>query len=136
MTSSSTPTILYCHCANADIISKDVRRAVFAGLRASPAAFEAASDLCGLAAGCDPLLKRIASGRNIRIAACHERAVRWLFAAAGAPLPDEDVKIVNMTSGSADEILTALLAGVPGGSCCGQSEQPEPQAAAEGCSRR
>ncbi|MBL7133505.1 MAG: ferredoxin family protein [Phycisphaerae bacterium] len=132
MTSSSPPTIFYCHCANADIISQDVRQAVFTGLRASPAAFEPTSDLCGLAAERDPLLKRIASSRNIRIAACHERAVRWLFATAGAPLPDEGVKIVNMTSGSADEILTALLAGVPCGSCCGQSERPEPQAAAEG----
>ncbi len=132
MASSSPPIILYCHCANADIIGQDVRQAVFAGLRASPAAIEPTSDLCGLAADRDPLLKRIASGRNIRIAACHERAVRWLFTTAGAPLPDDGVKIVNMTSGSADEILTDLLGGVPCGSCCGQSERPEPQAAAEG----
>lgn len=132
MASSSPPTILYCHCANADIISQDVRQAVFAGLRASPAAFEPTSDLCGLAANRDPLLKRIAEGRDIRIAACQERAVRWLFTTAGTPLPNDRVKIVNMTSGSAEQILSALLAGVPCGSCCPQPERPEPQAAAEG----
>ena len=130
MSSSSPPTILYCQCANAGIIREDVKRAVLNGLKAAGAAFEQTGDLCGLAAARDPLLKRIASGRDIRIAACHERAVRWLFAAGGAPLANEAVKFINMTGGSAEEILRALLADVPPRPP-GRPDTPQPAAAAE-----
>ena len=66
-------------------------------LSASGQPFEAVSDLCEMSASKDSRLKQIASESGcLKIAACYPRAVKWLFHAAGAALPDEGVEIVNM----------------------------------------
>jgi hypothetical protein len=39
--------------------------------------------------------------------------VKWLFAAAGAPLPVEGVEVRNMRVETADDVTAALLAGTP-----------------------
>ena len=44
-----------------------------------------------------------------RIAACFPRAVKWLFHAAGNPVDEDSVDVLNMREQSADEILAALL---------------------------
>lgn len=95
--------ILYCDCAYADVVPADVKGAVLDRLRAAGVAFEAVPDLCELAARRDPLLKAIAESGNAVIIACYPRAVRWLFAYAGAPLPD-DAEILNLRSGSPEAI--------------------------------
>ncbi len=102
-------TVLYCHCAYARVVPEQTGRAVLAALRGSGVAFEAVADLCELAARRDPALKRIASSRPVRIAACYARAVRWLFAAGGAPLPGEGVEVANMRTQPAEEVVRSLL---------------------------
>jgi Pyruvate/2-oxoacid:ferredoxin oxidoreductase delta subunit len=106
-----TPRILYCHCANAQILPAETRRRVLEALEASGAAVERVADLCELAARGDESLKRFAKGGEVQVVACHERAVRWLFAAAGAPLPAE-AAILNMRSQEVDAILARLAADV------------------------
>ncbi|MBN1417927.1 MAG: ferredoxin family protein [Planctomycetes bacterium] len=87
---------LYCHCAFAQVVPDAVRRRVLGRLVASGEPFVAVPDLCALAARRDPRLLEIAAGGSATIAACRPRAVRWLFAAAGAPLPAEGVEILDM----------------------------------------
>jgi Pyruvate/2-oxoacid:ferredoxin oxidoreductase delta subunit len=103
------PRILYCHCAHAPtaLVADDARRQVLEALAASGAAFEAVADLCGLAARRDPLLKQIAGGGPLQIVACYPRAVRWLFAYAGAPLPKEAV-IHNLRTEGAAQVVAHL----------------------------
>ena len=101
-------TILLCRCARWPAPWAETAAAVLAGLQATGAAVEAVADLCELAARQDPALKRWAETRGLRVVACHERAVRWLFAACGAPLPAEGVAIHNLRLQSAEAILRSL----------------------------
>jgi hypothetical protein len=102
--------ILYCHCAYARVVPEPVKEEVLERLSASGAPFDAVADLCELSARRDPALGRLAAaGAEIRIAACFPRAVRWLFAAAGAPRPEDGVEIRNMRVESAAEVAAAIL---------------------------
>ena len=107
------PTIVCCLCAHADVLPEEVAGGVLRSLRASGAAFQAVPDLCGLAARRDPALKRIAASGAVKIAACYPRAVKWLFAAAGAPLPEQGVEILNMRAEPAEDIIRSLLGPTP-----------------------
>ena len=105
------PRIVYCHCQYARVIPDEVKRAVLAKLSASGVAFEAVADLCEMSARGDPALARLAdtgTGRTT-IAACFPRAVRWLFHAAGSPLPEDGVEVLNMREQSACEVAARLL---------------------------
>jgi len=123
-------TIVLCRCARWPASLADTRRAVLAGLEESGAAMQAVADLCELAARQDPALKRWAAAPGLHVVACHPRAVRWLFAAGGAPLAAEGVAIHNMRLESAEAILAAL--GHPAQGCataglarpCGCPEEP------------
>ena len=84
-----------------------VREAVLGGLAASGVPFEAVADLCGLAARRDPGLERLARAGRLHVIACYPRAVRWLFAYAGAPLAPGAV-IHNMLKEAAEDIITHL----------------------------
>src|SRR6266568_8507793 len=101
--------ILYCHCAYAQVVPKEVKEAVLKNLCESGVAFEAVADLCEMSARQDPALKRLAEGGAIKIAACYPRAVKWLFAAARAPLPQDGTEVLNMRVQSAEEVGRALL---------------------------
>jgi hypothetical protein len=100
--------ILYCHCAHAQVLPREVRDAVLEGLAGSGAAFEAVGDLCEMSARNDPELARLAAGGPLRIAACYPRAVKWLFHAAKAPLA-EDARVANMRTDDAATVLAAVL---------------------------
>ena len=106
---SSSPRILYCHCAYATVLPEAVKNEVLSELSRSGVPFEAVADLCEMSARCDPSLKRFAEGESVRIAACHPRAVKWLFAAAGAPL-SYDAEIASMRVESAGAVCGRLLA--------------------------
>src|SRR6266567_1117803 len=93
--SEATP-ILYCHCAYAQVVPKAVKEEVLNRLTAAGVSFEAVADLCEMSAAADPALKRLAASGPARIAACYPRAVKWLFSAAGSPLPNEGIEILNM----------------------------------------
>jgi hypothetical protein len=100
--------ILYCHCAYAQVVPKAVKEEVLHRLAASGVAFDAVADLCEMSARRDEELVQLATAGELRIAACYPRAVKWLFSAAGAPLP-EDAEILNMRTETADEVAVSLL---------------------------
>ena len=105
----SVKRILYCHCAYAQVVPKHVKEAVLKNLCDSGIEFEAVADLCEMSAHKDPSLKHLAGEGAITIAACHPRAVKWLFSAAGAPLPKEGVEILNMRTQTAEQVCDALI---------------------------
>jgi hypothetical protein len=104
----SAPKILYCHCAYTQVVPVDVKDKVLRHLCDSGVSFEAVADLCETSARRDPSLKQMAQG-TIKIAACYPRAVKWLFAAAEAPLPLDTAEVLNMRTQSAEEIISALM---------------------------
>jgi hypothetical protein len=103
------PQILYCHCAYAQVVPPEVKAAVLKQLCESPQPFEAVADLCELSARRDPRLKAWAADAPLKIAACYPRAVKWLFGAAGAPLPAA-TQVCNMRVQPAEDVARALLA--------------------------
>ena len=107
--SQQSPRILYCRCAYSRVVPADVKNAVLEKLAETGQPFEAVPDLCEMSARHDPKLAEYAGCGNIRIAACYPRAVKWLFSAAGAPLPAEGVEVVNMREQPADAVLQSLL---------------------------
>ncbi len=102
--------ILYCHCKYAGVIPGEVKDSVLAGLNSSGLGFDAVPDLCEMSARKDPALARLAAAGDIKIVACYARAVQGLFHAAGSPLPENGVEILNMREQGAGEILEKLLA--------------------------
>jgi hypothetical protein len=107
------PRLVYCHCAYAQVVPADVKQEVLRQLTEADVPFEAVADLCEMSARRDPCVGRIAAGGPVRVAACYPRAVRGLFIAAGAPLPQEGVEIINMRTATAAEAAAALLHGAP-----------------------
>ena len=105
----SQPAILYCHCQYARVLPEEVKQAVLRKLCESGQPFEAVADLCEMSARHDPTLARLAASGPVKIAACFPRAVKWLFAAADAPLSREDTEVVNLRSLSADDACAALF---------------------------
>jgi len=101
--------ILYCHCAFAQVVPTEVKQEVLRRLSESGVAFDAVADLCEMSARRDPGLKQLAGEGSLKIAACFPRAVRGLFIASDAPLPEHGVEILNMRTDSAEQICEALL---------------------------
>ena len=108
--SAGTARILYCHCAFARVVPPEVKTAVLDGLSEANVEFDSVPDLCEMAARGDERLKDLASGGTLHIAACYPRAVKWLFASAGAELPDGVVRVWNMRVETAATVLDGLLA--------------------------
>jgi hypothetical protein len=106
---ATPPRILYCNCTYAQVVPKEVKAAVLRKLCESGVTFEAVADLCEMSARRDPALQRLAEGGCVKVAACFPRAVKWLFAAAGAPLPPESAEVLNMRVQSAEEVTALLL---------------------------
>jgi hypothetical protein len=106
--------ILYCRCAYAKVVPAETKDAVLNNLCAAGQAFDTVADLCEMSARRDPALKSIAQAAEqeggVKIAACYPRAVRWLFAAADAKLPEAGVEIVNMRTETAQAVTDGLLA--------------------------
>src|SRR5688572_6228088 len=108
---TTQPRILFCNCTYAQVVPADVKASVLKKLCESGVAFDAVADLCEMSARKDPLLNQLAGDGAVKIAACYPRAVKWLFAAAGAPLPLETTEVLNMRVESAEEIGEALFNG-------------------------
>lgn len=129
---AGAPAILYCHCQYAQVVSPEVKAAVLKHLCASGLPFDAVPDLCELSARRDPSLQRLASAGPVKIAACFPRAVKWLFAAAGAPLDPSQTEVLNMRTQSADGVIaalhsTALTPNLPAGKVTA-ADAPQPSA--------
>jgi hypothetical protein len=106
---SSPARILYCHCAYAQVVPAEVKQEVLRRLAESGTAFDAVADLCEMSARRDPGLKQLAADGALKIAACYPRAVRGLFIAAEAPLPQDGIEILNMRTENAEQVVGALL---------------------------
>jgi len=102
------PRVVICACAHYEIIPRASKEQILAGLQRSGVVLEVVSDLCGLAANRDPRLKTWIDEGPLTVVACFARAVRWLFYAAGAPLPDGQVRLFNMRTQSPEEILAQI----------------------------
>ena len=102
--------VLYCHCAYARVVPNDVKQEVLAKLAASDREFEAVPDLCEMSAKKDPRLASLVSNEEpVQIVACYPRAVKWLFSAAGTPLPETGLEVLNMREQTAETILHSIL---------------------------
>jgi NAD-dependent dihydropyrimidine dehydrogenase PreA subunit len=110
MSSTTAPArILYCHCAHARVLPPEVKTGVLERLAATGVEFEAVPDLCEMAACGDARLRELAADPSLKIAACYPRAVKWLFAAAGADLADAESRVFNMRTQTADQVAAGLL---------------------------
>ena len=98
--------VIFCQCKNAQIIPCEIREAINDWFSKNQIAYTCVDDLCGLAAGKDSRLHEWAA-ENTVIIACFERAVRWLFAIAGAELKS-GVQILNQRTQSAPEMIDRL----------------------------
>ena len=107
---TTPPRILFCNCTYAQVVPREVKEAVLRQLCESGAAFDAVADLCELSARRDGSLARLTEGGPVKIAACFPRAVKWLFAAAQAPLTLDATEVLNMRVQTAAEINAALAA--------------------------
>jgi hypothetical protein len=105
---TNTPRILYCHCAFAKVLPADVKLAVLNGLADADVEFDAVPDLCEMAARGDARLRELAASESLQIAACFPRAVRWLFSAADAELPEHTTRVWNMRVENAETVLNGL----------------------------
>jgi hypothetical protein len=101
--------LLYCNCTYAQVVPKEVKEAVLRKLCETGVPFDAVADLCEMSARHDPALKRLAAGGAVKIAACYPRAVKWLFSAAGAPLPEQGAEVLNMRVQTAADVTNAML---------------------------
>ncbi|MCW5557726.1 MAG: hypothetical protein KIT22_07835 [Verrucomicrobiae bacterium] len=104
----TSPRIVFCNCTYAQVLPPEVKEGVLRRLCQSGVAFDAVPDLCELSARRDSLLKDVASGGPVRIAACFPRAVKWLFASADAPLPLGTTEVLNLRVLSVDEATAGL----------------------------
>ena len=103
--------ILYCHCAFAKVVPAEVKSAVLAGLSDADVEFDAVPDLCEMSARSDPRLRELAAQQPLHVAACFPRAVKWLFAAAGAELPSGTTRVWNMRTDTAESVVKGLVNG-------------------------
>lgn len=108
---TATPLrVLYCNCTYANVVPKATKEKVLRELAASGIPFDAVPDLCELSAKRDPCLKELAGEGGVKIVACYPRAVKWLFSAAGAKLPEDGVEILNMRTETAEDVLKKVFA--------------------------
>ena len=103
-----TPRLLYCRCAYAQVVPQETKDAVLQHLSEGDAAFDSVADLCEMSARRDPRLKTLAAAGPLKIAACHRRAVQWLFHAAEAPFDTGTTEIVNMRTLSPADACSRL----------------------------
>lgn len=89
--------ILFCRCANTDLLGSESRETLSAAIRALPKGRACeVDDLCLLAEQRDDRLAEFADqGGPSVVIACHARTVRALFEFAGSPLPAETT-ILNL----------------------------------------
>jgi hypothetical protein len=91
------------------VVPSATKNAVLDGLAESGVEFDAVPDLCEMAARGDVRLRELAGEGPLAIAACYPRAVKWLFAAAGADLPDSRVRVWNMRVEAPDAVVDGVL---------------------------
>lgn len=104
------PRVLYCNCTYAQVVPPETKASVLKALCDSNSSFEAVADLCEMSARKDPVLRKLVAEGSVKIAACYPRAVKWLFAAGGAPLDLDKTEVLNMRVQTAEEVKERLAA--------------------------
>ncbi len=123
METKQSSRILFCHCAYANVLPSKAKQEVLQTLKESGLTYSAVPDLCELAARRDPLLAELAGAPRLTIAACHPRAIKWLFAAGGASLRDEAVQYLDLRESSPEQILPSIRALISGAEAVEQMER-------------
>ena len=100
--------VLYCHCAFAQAVPRPVKQDVLRALTDRGDDFDAVADLCEMSARKDPALKEFAACESLTLVACYPRALRWMFSAAGVPLDESKVRVLNMRAATAEQIIAGL----------------------------
>ncbi len=101
--------ILVCRCSRAQILPAGVAEKALGRLQQAAVDYEAVDDLCELAARRDPALRGLVATGRLKVAACFPRAIKALFAAAGAPLDESKTEILNLRTETVEEVSRALL---------------------------
>ncbi len=121
-----TSKILFCGCVHYELTPESVKREILGTLRAEGVDVVAVPDLCRLAGRNDPMLREMVETGPLTIAACYPRAVKWLLYRAGIDTDANEIRIVNMRTGSSADILEELLGRTP--STVRETDMPEPDA--------
>ncbi len=99
--------LLFCTCANTELVSAAARSALLSGLSSYPGPILAVADLCRLAALGDARLEEFLRKPGLRIIACEPRAVHWLLTRLTGEKKTA-AQVFNLRRQSAAEILTSL----------------------------
>lgn len=102
-----TPALLICACQRARVYPGASLDELSQRLKAEGVEFQVVPDLCELAGRRDSRLADW-SQEGLAVVACHPRAVKWLFDAAGAPLPP-DADLYNLRGQSVAAISEAIV---------------------------
>lgn len=116
--------ILFCRCDYAPLFAAEVKQQAARALAESGMAYDSVPDLCELAARKDPLLAELAAAPRLMVAACHPRAVEWLFAAGGAPLQDGTAAYFDLRDGGVEAFREAVRAASQAGANGTAVERP------------
>ena len=101
--------ILFCRCSPGGVGGESVRRDGLAGLRERGLPFVEVDDLCRLAADRDAgLAALMAEAGSLTVVACHPRAVRGLFSAAGVTSAEPQLQVLDLRTTPAATILDQL----------------------------
>jgi NAD-dependent dihydropyrimidine dehydrogenase PreA subunit len=113
VSAASTGTIVFCRCSHADFVSATEREQLQDALADRGIEVAVVDDLCERAAARDPEIIALAAKKDLRIIACHPRAVQWLLAWADSGIDSSGMTILNLREGLSDAVL-ASIPGEPG----------------------
>lgn len=102
-----TSVLLICACQRARVYPEASLDALTQRLNQAGVDFQVVPDLCKLVGRRDSRLADW-SQNDLAVVACHPRAVKWLFDAAGAPLPP-DSDLYNLRGQPAESISEAIV---------------------------
>ena len=108
MKTQTKPKILFCHCAQTQVLPEKVKEQVYSALQESGTEFDEAQDLCGLVASGDPGVAEWAQTKDLTVIACYPRAVKWLLHPVNK---DARPRVLNMRTQSSGEIISEVLGG-------------------------
>jgi NAD-dependent dihydropyrimidine dehydrogenase PreA subunit len=104
-------SVVICQCREARVFPAPAAEAVFHSLKQGGLEPVLVEDLCAMAAKRDARLKEFAGSESLALVACFPRAVQWLFAAGGAPLPAQGCVFHNLREREPLEVARSIAGG-------------------------
>lgn len=99
--------ILYCKCANTDLVTEEDRNNISEYLAHSGLEYIELSDFCDQTTLSPAWLKRTLSS-SLVVIACYPRAVDWLFHTSGISVEELNIKYFNLREQKSTDIIAAL----------------------------